>query len=656
MYFEVEKDNKEIKDGLEIESHQKDKIQKSKIKTGILFLSQTIWFIYILIFVSIGFIFPRYHNANEYVSLDPTEPFNKEKDPIIYTHVSDIHLSACEPLKVINTKLLLKQMKKYKVNFHIISGDIVDNYGEENWPKIGRQIKEDWELFQKMVYEEELNKELIIDCAGNHDMWALIEPLSKEILYLDYSFTFKRENIITNDEFLIKKINIFGLNFIIFNNYRFPTIHPPYIYYGHPTKDILDKFEKSIETTEDPIIITHYPVDINWGFQSSKGNSFEKIIQNKKIKYIYTGHFHPANPHIIRHEQGGVEYVGIAAYQYKGFSLVTIDNGRHVYHPMKLYKEERNIFITHPIPLEEISSHQIFNEKNTYIRVISYFNEEIDIYVKGYVNGKLNVERKLKNGAYLYSIPLNVDKDGEYEITVYNNDTNPYYNFNIKRKFYIGQKYFGKKEGTILLQRGFYFARFSSIATFLCLFIILFPIKGYYIKSIDDYICGLNNEIKWNLILFLSPLIMRYRIQKVSKIIRLSLFCSLIYILILPLHFFKPISGYYGFSFFIFTYLAGTFYFDEWAVNFFYFYLLVIIIPAVNFTSSLSYSNTWVYKFNKYFMFLMLIGISIVNYRWVGESVIIPLLFINPTFVVIPCILQIIFYFTWYKKNYIRLN
>ena len=40
-------------------------------------------------------------------------------------------------------------MKKYKVNFHIISGDIVDNYGEENWPKIGRQIKEDWELFQK---------------------------------------------------------------------------------------------------------------------------------------------------------------------------------------------------------------------------------------------------------------------------------------------------------------------------------------------------------------------------------------------------------------------------------------------------------------------------------------------------------------------------
>ena len=66
------------------------------------------------------------------------------------------------------------------------------------------------------------------------------------------------------------------------------------------------------------------------GFQSSKGNSFEKIIQNKKIKY----------------------------------------NGRHVYHPMKLYKEERNIFITHPIPLEEISSHQIFNKKNTYIRVI----------------------------------------------------------------------------------------------------------------------------------------------------------------------------------------------------------------------------------------------------------------------------------------------
>ena len=149
---------------------------------------------------------------------------------------------------------------------------------------------------------------------------------------------------------------------------------------------------------------------------------------------------------------------------------------------------------------------------------------------------------------------------------------------------------------------------------------------------------------------------MRYRIQKVSKIIKYSLFFSLIYVLILPLHFFKPISDYYGFSLFIFTYLAGKFYYDEWALNFFYFYLLTIILPAVNFISSFSYSNTWVYKVNKYFMFLMLIGICIVNYRWVGESVIIPLLFINPTFVIIPFILQIIFYFSWYRKKFIHFN
>ena len=120
MYFKVENKKKEIKEGLEIDLNQKDKIEKSKLITGILFLSQIICFIYILIFISIGFIFPRYHNSNVYISLNPTVPFNKEKDPIIYIPVSDIHLSACEPLKVINTKLLFKQMKKYKVNFHII--------------------------------------------------------------------------------------------------------------------------------------------------------------------------------------------------------------------------------------------------------------------------------------------------------------------------------------------------------------------------------------------------------------------------------------------------------------------------------------------------------------------------------------------------------
>ncbi len=127
-----------------------------------------------------------------------------------------------------------------------------------------------------------LGIKIIIDCAGNHDIWALIEPLSKEILYLDYSFTFKRENIKTNDEFLLKKINIFGLIFIIFNNYLFPTIHPPYTYYGHPTKDILDKFEKSIETTKDPIIIIHYPVDINWDFSKGKEIHLKKSYKIKK--------------------------------------------------------------------------------------------------------------------------------------------------------------------------------------------------------------------------------------------------------------------------------------------------------------------------------------------------------------------------------------
>ena len=235
---------------------------------------------------------------------------------------------------------------------------MVDNYGKKNWPKIGRQIKEDWELFQ-IIIEEGLDGQPIIDVAGNHDMWGVISPLSDTNLFLNYSYTFKRENTLSDDEFYCKKVIRENITFVLINNFKFPTIHPPYIYWAHPSREMLDRYENVISTAGHCTVVMHYPTDHNWW-----------IFTN--IEHIFSGHFHPVDPIILHHKQGGVEYVGIGAYQFKGFALVTIDNDRLVYHSFRLYEIPPKFFMIHPVPNELLSSHVVFNEQNTQLRILSY--------------------------------------------------------------------------------------------------------------------------------------------------------------------------------------------------------------------------------------------------------------------------------------------
>ena len=125
-------------------------LQKPGIRAWAYILSQFSWFFFIGAFVASGFVFPRYHPAQVFTSEKPTVHWDGAKDPIIFTHATDVHLSACEPLKVVNTRALIQNMVFYKANFNLISGDMVDSYGEKNWPKIGHQVPEDWSLWKKI--------------------------------------------------------------------------------------------------------------------------------------------------------------------------------------------------------------------------------------------------------------------------------------------------------------------------------------------------------------------------------------------------------------------------------------------------------------------------------------------------------------------------
>lgn len=115
------------------------------------------------------------------------------------------------------------------------------------------------------------------------------------------------------------------------------------------------------------------------------------------------------------------------------------------------------------------------------IRVISYYDKDINIYVKGDFNGKLELVKKMKNGAYLYQLHVHCHNKGFYNIEVYKNEMVIQYNFSIKRTFYVGDKYTNKKEISLKLKRGYYCLRLSFLAFYLILFIILFTKEGFHI-------------------------------------------------------------------------------------------------------------------------------------------------------------------------------
>ena len=129
-------------------------------------------------------------------------------------------------------RTLFRTVKKLGANFHLFTGDLVDNYEKQTFPKVEKQMLKDYKNYKELI-ENELYNETILDIAGNHDMFGVITPVNKDFGYLDVSKTFMRNNTKTLNDFLIKTVNIEGMNFILLNPFNFPKVHTPYGYFTH---------------------------------------------------------------------------------------------------------------------------------------------------------------------------------------------------------------------------------------------------------------------------------------------------------------------------------------------------------------------------------------------------------------------------------------
>ncbi len=246
----------------------------------------------------------------------------------------------------------------------------------------------------------------------------------------------------------------------------------PYQSEGYVSKRQLDLLEKEINKYKSCFIAQHQQVDTISSGRSSSKKTFTEIIENPKIEAIFSGHTHTKKLK-IRHHEGNIEYNSPSAGINGKFGIVSYDNGRLVWTEIDATDdkeiETKNKFImTHPVPVEQISDHQNFNEKNTEIRVISFLDREIKLHVSGDINGDLVFQRKLTNGANLYSYPLNLE-NGLHNITVSGDGCE------IIRTFYIGEKYKGKREVEIGFIRIMYFINILNIPFFIYYMIIYIP-------------------------------------------------------------------------------------------------------------------------------------------------------------------------------------
>ena len=409
--------------------------------------------------------------------------FEFSEDPIILIHTTDLHISTSKREKIDGSSIFLVSLCEYDPDIVLLTGDYVDNV--KVGQRVGIQNLDDWKIYNSSIRNVLLKKGFkVIDISGNHDQWAVDSFNSKENNFLDNSFIYNRTNVKSEEDFFLRRIklntNNIEMTFLLINDYRYPVYRPPYGADTHTTIKQLDLLEKKINSIYETEIfaLSHYPVDRALLHKSSNGHSFEEIISNEKVYAIFSGHEHPNTVRIVHHgSKGGLEFCTSPAFSAKKAGLITLDNGNLNYHEVHIpyYGSKPLFFMTYPIPNEQLTSHHIFNLKSFDIRVISYFSDKnikLKIKIGGDINGELEYDHSLKNGAFLFKYHVNNIKEGNYKIHIYDEMS---LGCDISTEFTIGNEFTGKKERYIGKINFWLTLRFMLIPFFISLLIIVFP-------------------------------------------------------------------------------------------------------------------------------------------------------------------------------------
>ena len=529
-------------------------------------LSQVLWLFYFLVPLVFSLIF-RHKNGGQVIRSTKAPLFDPDLDPLVFAHVTDIHISTTDH-SIETISKLFEHVNRFSPEFVLLTGDLSDNYNHKAAPRFGGQVEEYWKHYYELISNLSAP---VYDVAGNHDMWGVRRFDSENNNVLDYSGAHKRNETKTWEEFVVKKVVHGKYTIVLVNPFEFPTARAPMLFWMCPPRATLDLIEQTIRESENVILASHYPSDM-WCelAKSSSGLRFRDMVEIPNVIAHIAGHSHPRTV-AVQHigSTGGLELIGPVAYKRKKFGIVTVDNGKIAWTEARSEDhQEPLIVVSHPVPKTQITPHENFADLNTEVRLIAFTDKVLNIEVSGAVVGQMTRTRQLVNGAWLYTHPLNLSSGLDYEIH-FSGD------FNGSVEFTVADEYKQVKEEGPLFPRTIRMLIYLLPPFFLVAAVIVFPLRCLACTSAEEWIEGESDESAWLLSIFAGFLLVRTRVLRLPIALRVAFFIAVMWPLALPTVFFtvegalgviwsygyvidgKAIRLYYGW-FFSFFYLASV--------------------------------------------------------------------------------------------------
>lgn len=336
-----------------------------------------------------------------FTSHPPNAPWNPHSNPLVFLHMSDLHLSHRRQNSYSYLSQVLNwSLGKFKPDKVIICGDLTDNKGPQKVHPYRTQLENDWSLYAKLLQAHALTPENLIQNVGNHDVFGL-KSYDERNNYARRYFT-NFTNFRMSVEFFKHEGTTY--KFVVLNQYDFPSGPITFLRWTFITSEFREALERELskDDCDIAIIVSHSPA-----LRHHKLGTFANILtKNTKLRIMLSGHWHPIHGATL-HFGNTLEAVAPPLFKTPRIGLLTFDNLRHSYTVIDM-RHDVNAILTHPVPDTLASDSNLFNEQNTEIRAIG-FASDLNLEVRGSVNGRLRQTRKLKNGVYLYSLPMHLN-------------------------------------------------------------------------------------------------------------------------------------------------------------------------------------------------------------------------------------------------------
>jgi hypothetical protein len=605
---------------------------------GKYFASQVCWLLIILFICLIGVVIPPSQSVEVIRSAESGLPSNSPSDPLILSHLADIHISHDDSDNVRLFQRALGQSVRYGATIVFTTGDLANNWkGLFSELGFGDQVEQDFKAYNDSTSLLPRNV-VYLDAAGNHAEYGV--PSRDTDTHNLHKYRHSHNQTTNFQTLWASTFPIGNFSFLILNPFLYPRPHAKLGFWIRPTSEILDRIESELLTpfTGYRIILTHFPIRC-WfdDVKSTNGKSIRDLIKESQALLVLTGHLHPSEAW-IQHFGGVIEFVGTDLVWHETFALITVDNGRAAYHRFRV-DDPPLALLTFPIAKEQLSNSVDFRMQTSEIRAIVFTNETLEIKVSGAVSGVLNKTRQLRTG-WLYTLPFTLP-NGEHHLT-FSGDWDHEVDFVIGDSVQLGrEKIYGYPNFV-------YTAIIGGFVIWCIEAIIVFPVGQISItKRVEAWIHeGIGGPF-WVFAILLGFLSVRHRICGLPLCIRIFLIVLVIWPIALPIAG-MAVGDNHGFVWSYGYVLGSARFFDAWGTLFGAFYIVLILLPLLFLASGLTVKPVFGVDiaFGCLGGLMMVVGAAVLLYQAVGT---IGTVF-SPAYVILPLIL-IISLIVWNRRR-----